>query len=308
MAIYPDHHPVILVHNAGLENQIVETLPLYELDRNENLQNRSALYVPPLEQGSSLESFQEVISHLRAPDGCPWDREQDHQTLRPNLLEETFEALEAIDADDPESMQEEFGDLLLQIILHAQIAGEYGEFTMSDVIRGVYTKIVQRHPHVFEDLELSQSDDVIQNWERLKAAERKDKGEEGKGLLDGVPVSLPSLTQSETYQKRAARVGFDWKDLDGVLAKIPEEIQELEEAKDQKQKSAELGDLLFTIVNISRWMGVDAESALREANNRFKQRFSYIERQARASGRELEKMSLVEMDQLWEQSKQVLID
>jgi len=308
MAVFPDLHPVVLIHDAGTGNERIEELPLYEIDRSQLIENRSVLYVPPLPEGSSLESFQEIIAHLRAPDGCPWDREQDHQSLRPNLLEEAFEALEAIDADDPDAMQEEFGDLLLQIVLHAQIASEYGEFTMSDIIRGIYSKLIQRHPHVFADLDLEEPDAVIKNWEAIKAQEREQNGEGEKSLLEGVPVSLPALTQAETYQKRAARVGFDWEDLQGVLAKIPEEIGELKAEKDLGRQAAEIGDILFSVVNVARWLKVDAESALRGANQRFKARFTHIEKEARATGRELSKMSLEELDQLWEQSKSVLGD
>jgi tetrapyrrole methylase family protein/MazG family protein len=303
MELYPDNHPVRLVHDASSDNEEIEDIPLCELDRSPKIHNRTALYIPPLVMGSSLESFQEVIAHLRAPDGCPWDREQDHQSLRPNLLEETFEVLEAIDANDPEKMQEEFGDLLLQIILHSQIASEYGEFTMSDVIRGIYHKIIQRHPHVFEGLSLDQPDEVIRNWESIKAREREQNGEKNRGLLDGVPGSLPSLTQAQTYQKRAARMGFDWEEIEGVLDKIPEEIQEIKGADDQIERTAEFGDLLFALVNIARWLDIDAESALRGANRRFKDRFSYIEKEARASGRELSKMTFEELDSLWERAK-----
>jgi tetrapyrrole methylase family protein/MazG family protein len=303
MAVYPDDHPVLLIHDAGTETELIEKIPLFELDRSRKIQNRSSVFLPPLEKGSSLESFQEIIAHLRAPDGCPWDQEQDHQSLRPNLLEEVFEVLEAIDADDPAAMQEEFGDLLLQIVLHAQIASEDGEFTMSDVIRGIYLKIIQRHPHVFEDLSLDQAGDAIKNWERIKAQERKINGDSTKGLLDGVPTSMPALTQAQTYQKRAARVGFDWKDIQGVIKKIPEEIKELHLAREAKEQAAEVGDLLFSVVNIARWLKIDAESALRGANRRFKERFSYIEKEARAIGRELSEMTLDEIDTLWEQSK-----
>ncbi len=303
MAVYPDDHPVLLIHDAGTETELIEKIPLFKLDRSRKIQNRSSVFLPPLEKGSSLESFQEIIAHLRAPDGCPWDQEQDHQSLRPNLLEEVFEVLEAIDADDPAAMQEEFGDLLLQIVLHAQIGSEDGEFTMSDVIRGIYLKIIQRHPHVFEDLSLDQAGDAIKNWERIKAKERKINGDSTKGLLDGVPTSMPALTQAQTYQKRAARVGFDWKDIQGVIKKIPEEIKELHLAREAKEQAAEVGDLLFSVVNIARWLKIDAESALRGANRRFKERFSYIEKEARAIGRELSEMTLDEIDTLWEQSK-----
>jgi tetrapyrrole methylase family protein/MazG family protein len=305
MTVYPDKHPVSLVHHAGTPELVIENIPLYELDRSQLTGNRTALYLPPLEPGSSMESFLELIAHLRAPEGCPWDREQDHQSLRPNLLEETYEALEAIDNDDQAAMQEEFGDLLLQIVLHAQIASEYGEFNMSDVIRGIYTKLIQRHPHVFGDLDLGEAGAVIKNWEALKAKERQDNGENKKGMLDGVPGSLPALTQAETYQKRAARVGFDWEDLDGVLAKIPEEIQELRESKSSTRQAQEIGDLLFSVVNVARWLGADAESSLREANQRFKERFYYVENKARALRRELSELSLEELDELWEESKNI---
>ncbi|MGB2962871.1 MAG: nucleoside triphosphate pyrophosphohydrolase [Anaerolineales bacterium] len=303
MAVYPDQHPVLLIHDAGTESELVENISLFEMDRSRNIKNRSSVLIPPLELGSSLESFQEIIAHLRAPDGCPWDREQDHQSLRTNLLEETYEALEAIDADDPAAMQEEFGDLLLQIILQAQIAGEFGEFTMSDVILGIYQKIIHRHPHVFEELPIDQAEDVIRNWERIKAQDRELNGEIDKGLLDGVPTSLPALTQAQTYQKRAARMGFDWTDLHGVMEKIPEEIAEIQEAQLPVEQAAEVGDLLFSVVNIARWLDIDSESALRDANQRFKNRFADLEKKARASGRELSEMTLEELDKLWEQAK-----
>jgi len=302
MAVYPNDHLVSLIHEAGTPEIKIENIPLYELDRSPWIGNRTALYLPPLAKGSSIESFLEIVAHLRAPEGCPWDREQDHQSLRPNLLEEAYEALEAIDKDDPASMQEEFGDLLLQIVLHAQIASEYGEFTLSDVIRGIYTKLIQRHPHVFGDLDLGEAGAVIKNWEAIKAQERQENGEE-KGMLDGVPGSLPALTQAETYQNRAARVGFDWENLEGVLAKIPEEIDELRDCEDGIRQIQEIGDLLFSVVNVARWLRVDAESALRGANQRFKERFAYIEEKARAERRELSEMSLEEMDALWEEYK-----
>lgn len=303
MAVYPDEHPVTLVHAAGTDDACVEEVPLYQIDRGEQIGLLTTLYVPPLGAATSLESFQQIVAHLRAPEGCPWDQEQTHQSLRPNLLEEAYEVVEAIDADDPAAMAEEFGDLLLQIVLHAQIAGEYGEFTMADVIEGIHTKIVRRHPHVFGDETLDEAGEVIRNWERLKAVERNESGEPEKGLLDGVANALPALSQAQTYQKRVKRVGFDWPEMEGVIDKIREEIEELRTAPDAQSRADELGDLLFSVVNLARWLDIDAESALREANARFRMRFAKIEQAARETGLSLEEMELDQLDSLWEAAK-----
>jgi tetrapyrrole methylase family protein/MazG family protein len=216
MEVYPDEHPVRLVHAAGTPQVQVEDLPLYEIDRSQAVGLQTTLYVPPLGSGTSLEAFQEIVAHLRAPNGCPWDREQNHQSLRSSLLEETYEVLAALDADDPVSLCEELGDLLLQIVLHAQIANEYGEFALAEVIRGIHTKIIARHPHVFGDVQVEGVQGVLQNWEALKAAERKAHGKEHTSTLDGVPVALPALAQAEQYTSRAARLGFVWPALSDV--------------------------------------------------------------------------------------------
>ena len=303
MAGYPDQHPVRLIHGAGTDNAMIEELPLFEIDRSENIGLLTTLYLPSLGQATSMEAFQDLIAHLRAPEGCPWDREQTHQSLRPNLLEEAYEVVSAIDADDPEAMAEEFGDLLLQVVLHAQIGNEYGEFNMADIIQGIHTKLVRRHPHVFGDVDLDEPDSVIRNWERLKAAERKENGQIDKGLLDGVAKALPALTQAQTYQKRAARVGFDWPEVSGVIDKVCEEIEEIRTAPDENARTAEMGDLIFSVVNLARWLKIDAESALREANAKFRQRFAKIETAARKQGREISDMSLDELDKLWNAAK-----
>ncbi len=297
---YPDEHPVQLVHAAGTKDELVEELKLYEIDRSEHIGLLTSLYVPPLGEGTSFEAFQEVVAHLRAPDGCPWDREQTHQSLRTHLLEEAYEALEAIDRDDVESMQEEFGDLLLQIVLHAQIANEEGEFSINSLIKNIHDKIVRRHPHVFDDLALDGVKGVLQNWEKLKEVERKDNGKKDKGLLDGVPKALPALTQAQEYQDRAARVGFDWPVVEGVLDKVTEEIQEIKSATNEMELAEEIGDLFFVLVNLARWKKIDAESTLRETNLKFKKRFAYVEQGARQQGRSLSDMTLEEMDALWE--------
>jgi len=191
---YPDEHPVKLVHAAGTGGERVEALPLYAIDRSPEISHLTSLYVPPLPRQSAFESFQETIAHLRAPEGCPWDREQTHQTLRRNLLEETYEVLHTLDVDDPAAMREEFGDLLLQIVLHAQIATEAGEYTMADVIADIQAKIIRRHPHVFGDVRVAGAADVIKNWEQLKAEERQAKPEKKPaGVLGDVPRGLPAL-------------------------------------------------------------------------------------------------------------------
>lgn len=263
------------------------------------------LFVPPSTHDSSLESFQETIAHLRAPeDGCPWDKKQTHDSLRTYLLEETYEALDALDKHNLVGLKEELGDILLQILLHAQIAAEAGEFTMADVLSGINRKIVYRHPHVFKDWVVDGEKDVIQNWESLKGQERLKNGDDSKkGMLDGVPVSYPALAQAQAIQDRAARVGFDWPEIGPVLDKVIEELEEVKTAANDEERAKELGDLLFALVNVIRWYKVDSESALRQTNLKFRKRFAYIEEQARLSGKDMQKMTLAEMDAFWEQAK-----
>jgi tetrapyrrole methylase family protein/MazG family protein len=301
-ALYPDDHPVQLVHRAGTPQAHVESLPLYAIDRSPQVGLQTCMYLPPLAVNASFEAFQEIIAHLRAPEGCPWDREQTHQTLRPHLLEEAYEVLSALDADDPDALREELGDLLLQVVLHAQIASEYGEFTMSDVLGGIHAKLVHRHPHVFTDLKIQDPQGVIENWERIKAAEREASGKQEDGILAGISTALPALSQAQAYQERAARVGFDWPDIQGVLDKIVEEVEEVRGAAPE-ENALEVGDLLFAVANLARWADLDAESALREANARFRRRFARIESAARAQSRPLAEFSLEEMDALWEEAK-----
>lgn len=263
-----------------------------------------SLFVPSFGEGTSFEAFAEIVAHLRAPDGCPWDKEQTHQSLRKHLLEESYETLSAMDANDVDGMREEFGDLLLQIVLNSQIAYEAKEFNFTDAVKRIYDKIIRRHPHVFGDLKLDGVEGVLQNWEKLKEKERKGKKED-KGILDGVPAALPALSQAQEYQDRAARVGFDWPEIEGVLEKIREEIVEIKTAENPEQVKSELGDLFFVLVNLARWRDVDAESALREANLKFKKRFAYVENGAKAQGRNLSDMTLEEMDSFWNEAKRL---
>lgn len=296
---YVENHPLRLV----LTNNGVTNLDLGLLGGNDLDASVSAIYIPALPKGVSLTAFREIVAHLRAPDGCPWDRKQTHQTLRQHLLEEAYEALEAMDLNDPVAMAEEFGDLLLQIVLNTQIATENGHFRMSDVIKGIYDKIVRRHPHVFDEKEVDGVGEVLKNWEQLKEQERKKNGENGKGILDGVPLSFPALNQSQEYQNRAARVGFDWGTIDGVLDKLMEEIEEIRVAESQEEIASEIGDLFFVLVNFARWQYVDAESALREANKRFRRRFNYIEQCARDGKISMTDMTLDEMEECWQEAK-----
>jgi tetrapyrrole methylase family protein/MazG family protein len=300
---YPDEHPVILVHRAGTDEKLIEHLSLYQIDRSPHIGLLTTLFLPPLEPTTSFERFQGVIAHLRSPEGCPWDREQDHRSLRADLLEEAYEVVDAIDVDDPQSLGEELGDLLLLIVMHTQIAAEFGEFRMPDVISGIHKKIVSRHPHVFADLDLDASEDVLLNWERVKADERLTAGKPEASILGGVSRSLPALIQADEYQQRAARVGFDWPEISGVWEKLFEELDEVKNADDPVSQSNELGDLLFAIVNLARWLMVEPESALREANLRFRKRFARIEAAARQQGRELTDLNLDEMESIWKESK-----
>ncbi len=301
MNAYPEDHGVALIHAAGTPGARVERLPLHAIDRSEDLSALTALFIPPLPRHCSLEAFQETVAHLRAPEGCPWDREQTHESLRPHLLEEAYEALHAIDAGDMRALQEELGDLLLQIVLQSQIALEEGEFAMADVIAGIESKIRRRHPHVFGDLEVGEVDQVLRNWEALKASERQVEGE-GRGLLDGVPAGLPALAQAAESQDRVARIGFDWPEVEGARDKILEELEEVRMAKGERQMQ-EVGDLLFSVVNYARRLEVDAESALRMAVGRFRRRIARVEALAREADRELAGMSLAELDALWEAAK-----
>ena len=303
MGVYPDDHLVQLVHGAGSASANVETINLYEIDRSQGIGLLTALYVPPLESGSSFEEFQDVVAHLRAPEGCPWDREQTHLSLRPYLLEETYEVLTALDEEDQDALSEELGDLLLQVVLHAQIASEYGEFTMVDVLKGIQEKLIRRHPHVFGDLDIDDKDRVLQNWEKLKSVERNEDEKGTNGVLEGVSGALPALVQAQTYQERVNRVGFDWPDVQGVFEKIEEEKMEVMRAETSFEKESEIGDLLFAVVNLARWLNIDAESALRSANIRFRKRFEDLEMQVRGQGRDVSNLTLDELDELWNAAK-----
>jgi len=297
LTTYPKEHVVYVVGNGKMKEERIE-----EVGGND-FEGEVCLYVPSLGEGTSFESFAEIVAHLRAPDGCPWDKEQTHESLRKHLLEESYEAIAAIDSGDFDSMREEFGDLLLQIVLQSQIANDERQFNINQVIHGIHSKIVRRHPHVFGDVKLDGVDGVLANWEKLKEQERGKKKDD-KGILDGVPLILPALSQAQEYQDRAARVGFDWPEIDGVLDKVREEIEEIKNAETDFELASEIGDLFFVLVNLARWKKVDAESALRGTSMKFKKRFAYVEQSAKKQGRNLSELSLEEMDGFWNEAKQ----
>ena len=296
LTTYPKEHEIFIVDNLRVAGKSLEEFS------SEIGGSHVSVYLPPLREGNSFESLVEIIAHLRAPNGCPWDREQTHESLRKHLLEEAYEAIAAIDANNFSDMREEFGDVLLQTVLQAQIASEEGQFNINQVIHGIHSKLVRRHPHVFGDLKLDGVDGVLANWEKLKEQERGEK-KDRKGLLDGVPISLPALSQAQEYQDRAARVGFDWPEVDGVLDKIKEEIEEIKHAETDFELASEIGDLLFAIVNLARWKRVDAESVLRQTNKKFRNRFGYVEQGAKNQGRNLSDLTLDEMESLWQEAK-----
>ena len=248
---------------------------------------------------SQFKTLVEIIARLRAPDGCPWDKEQTHGSLRANLLSECYEVLEALDKSDPAKLCEELGDLLLQIVLHAQIAKDDGEFEIGDVIKGITAKIIRRHPHIFGTVKVRDADEVMHNWEALKKEERR----QGASMLEGVPKDMPALAYAYEISRRAVRVGFEWENIEGVIDKLAEEIKEIKDSHDREEKEREYGDLLFTLVNAARWEGIDAEAALRGANQKFYKRFTRMEELCRERGLDFSSLSFKEKDDLWEEAK-----
>jgi len=302
MNIYPDDHPVRLIHGAGTEGELIEDLPLFEIDHSKHLGLLSSLFVPPLSPYKSFESFQEIIAKLRAPDGCPWDREQTHESLRPFLLEEAYEALDALDRQDMTDLQEELGDLLLQILLHAQIANEEGDFNIHHVMEGIGRKLVRRHPHVFSDVEVNDVSGVKRKWEQIKAEERQQNGRTGKkGLLDGVPKALPALSQAGEIIERAGRVGFDAVLLKGDPTYLSQLIEKFEIAKN-KEKENLLAELLLGLSALAYQHDLDAESVFRQALTRFRRQFGLMEKDTLARGEDLASLSKEQKQALWDKA------
>ncbi len=305
---YPPDHEVTLLHAVGTPYAQVIRLPLAEIDRRDDVAHLTALYIPPLPQPGGFNTFQETIAHLRAPEGCPWDREQTHQSLREYLLEETYEVLEALDADDAEALCEELGDLLLQVVLQTQVAIDHEEFRMPEVIAHVDAKLKRRHPHVFGDVKVDGSEDVKRNWQKIKEEEAEENGQKDRrtSALDGIPRGLPALAAANAIGVKAARANFDWRSIDGVIDKVAEEIRELRSVEDEVQREEEFGDVLFALANLARWLKIDPESALRSANAKFSARFREVERLAHGRGQSMSAMADRELDDLWNEAKRLI--
>lgn len=334
MEVYPDEHLVWVVRAAGVPGEEqVRQVPLYELDRVPGIDHLTSVVVPPLPPGlprrRHLWFAVDVVRRLRAPDGCPWDKEQTHASLRRYAIEEAYEVAHAIDTGDPDDLAEELGDLLLQVLLHAQIASEQGDFNVRDVFAGLAEKLIRRHPHVFGDAEAGNPAEAQARWNDIKRREREARrgvaestNRMAPSLLDDVRWGKPAWLVAADIQKRAAQVGFDWRDVRDVQAKVEEEVRELgralaeelqtdmvpggtwqPEAGTSSAVAEELGDLLFAIVNLARWLQLDVEEVLSKANRKFEQRFRWVERRVAETGRSWTDFSLEELDTYWDEAK-----
>jgi tetrapyrrole methylase family protein/MazG family protein len=267
-------------------------------------------YIWQMKKSADIQKLVDLVERLRGENGCPWDREQTRESLKPMLIEEAYEVLDALDGASPAELREELGDLLFQVVFHAQIADEKGEFRLADIIDRLHEKMIRRHPHVFGNADLRTSEDVLKNWEDIKAAEKgvesSSSPESEKSLLDGIPSRLPALHEAYQMTAKASRVGFDWSRLEDILTKLREESAELQQAYALQERSKladEVGDLLFVAVNVARFLGIDPETALRRTNKKFSRRFRYVESAVKRGGREMKDTPLAEMDALWEEAK-----
>lgn len=306
MEKYPDDYPVTIVTAAGSADEVLRTVPLHELDRSAEVNNLTTVYVPPAaEQTQRLkewQTFRSIIAKLRSAEGCPWDREQTHESLSPFLIEEAHELLQAIQEGDDEAIADELGDVLLQVFLHAQVGQDNGYFQLEDVLESISAKMIRRHPHVFGDVTAEDADQVVANWQEIKAQEKPA----AESLLEGQDRFSSSLTTSFNYQKKAAKVGFSWPDAAGAWDKFHEELQEFQQevAKGSKARQLdELGDLLFTLVNIARFFDLSPEEAMMQANRKFQTRFSYVEQRVKEGTGNFSDYTLEQLDGFWNQAK-----
>lgn len=308
MELYPFDYEVVLVTAAGSREERIERIPLVELDRVANLSNLTSLYVPAAKRMDTTykqyPTLRTIISTLRGPNGCPWDREQTHHSLKKYLIEETYELLEAIEEEDVDHMIEELGDVLLQVMLHAQIGEDEGMFTMEEVIESTASKMVRRHPHVFGSVEVSNAEQVTANWDQIK---KKEKGQDSqKPMLKDVAKGMPALMKAYEFQKTAAKAGFDWADAKGAWEKVWEELKEFEkevENNNETNSKKEFGDILFALINVARFHKIFPEEALAMTNTKFYRRFSYVEEQVKNTGKNFKDFTLKELDEYWDEAK-----
>lgn len=309
MELLPYDYDVFIVTAAGSKDESIRKVPLVELDREMELNNLTSVYIPPVTDEAILykdfAKLREIIATLRGPNGCPWDKKQTHQSLKKYLIEEAYEVIEAIEERDYDHLIEELGDVLLQVLLHAQIGEDDGYFKIEDVIEGLAEKMVRRHPHVFGGSRTAETaEEVVKNWEEIK---EEEKGIRTKSILDEIGLSLPNLIRAFELQKKAAKVGFDWPDVTGAWEKVKEEIAEFEREMQNgghAEKSAgEFGDILFALVNVARYYKINPDEALFMTNQKFIHRFHFIEEKVRESGREFAEYTLDELDSFWEAAK-----
>ena len=297
---YPDEHPVRLVHAAGTAEQLVESIPLHSIDHSRQIAHLTSLFVPPLHRTSGFENFQETVARLRSPGGCPWDQQQTHQSLRKGLVEETSEVLDALDTGDMASLCEELGDLLLHVVMHAQIATEEGDFTAADVVAGIESKIRRRHPHVFGESPVDNVEQVLTTWEEIKRQENAADSAM-KSVLEGVPSAMPALAQASALGRRAMPAGNDWINKDQVANEVNREWNRVLAADSCHEQEDALGDLLFALVQWAQLQGLDAETSLRMANRRFRQRFRSFECALQSAGKSCGELNLEELREIWGQ-------
>jgi tetrapyrrole methylase family protein/MazG family protein len=309
----PDNYEVYIVTAAGSFQEKVTKVALYELDHGMELSNLTSIYVPPVKQDelqySEFSKLRQIIAQLRGPSGCPWDLKQTHESLKKYVLEEAYELIDTIDEQDDDAMIGELGDVLLQVMLHAQIGEDEGMFTIDDVVESISAKMVRRHPHIFGDVQVRGEEDVLVNWQKIKEVEKGEKAEEPASILSDVEKSLPNLMRAEEYQKRAAKVGFDWEEVTEAWAKVREEIDEVEvELKQGTQNITqikdELGDVFFALVNVTRFYNIQPEEAVYGANQKFYRRFSYVENCVRQNNKRFSDYTLAELDRFWNEAKE----
>ncbi|KAB8126501.1 nucleoside triphosphate pyrophosphohydrolase [Gracilibacillus oryzae] len=304
----PPEYMIYIAEAVGSEQESVKHIPLYQLDQQTHLSNLTSVYVPPIDKQELNHQFfrlREVVASLRGPGGCPWDQKQTHESLKKYLIEEAYEVLDAIDQEDDDAIAEELGDVLLQVLLHSQIAEEAGYFTIDDVICSITEKMIRRHPHVFGNIKVKDENEVMVNWESIKQQEKK-QNQHQESILDGIPKAFPAMLMAEELQKKAAKVGFDWDNAADMLAKVEEELLEWKEAiasGDSDEITKEFGDILFAMINIARYYKINPEIALLLTNRKFKKRFQYVEQSVKASTKEWKEFTLEQLDVFWEEAK-----